>query len=196
MQPHEPNTADLVDQTLRGDHQAFGQLYDRYARLVRAVVGAVSADRPTAEDMTQEVFLRAYRKLAELRDPDRFGPWIVGIARHVARERRRTLHRDRHDFVDTDALSASATDTATNDDVASRLQHDEQLTQLRRQLETLPERERAAIHAFYLNEQNAPEAAELLGLSRSGFYALLKRAMTRLAGLVEAPEAREGSECP
>jgi hypothetical protein len=45
----------------------------------------------------------------------------------------------------------------------------------------LGEQERVAIHAFFLDQQSARQAAELLGMSRSGFYALLQRAIARLA---------------
>jgi RNA polymerase sigma-70 factor (ECF subfamily) len=81
MEPNVPTDADLVAGTLSGNHEAFGELYDRHARMVRAVVAGVSGDWFAAEDMAQECFLRAYRSLARLRDPGRFGPWVVGIAR-------------------------------------------------------------------------------------------------------------------
>jgi DNA-directed RNA polymerase specialized sigma24 family protein len=53
------NDAELVAASLAGDREAFGQLYDRHARMVRAVVLAVSNDWPSVDDMTQESFLRA-----------------------------------------------------------------------------------------------------------------------------------------
>ncbi len=52
--------ADLVAQTLAGNREAFGHLYDRYARLVRALVCGVTLDWPMVQDLTQETFLRAY----------------------------------------------------------------------------------------------------------------------------------------
>jgi RNA polymerase sigma-70 factor (ECF subfamily) len=164
--------AELVSDLLAGDREAFGELYDRYARVVRAVVLAVTGDWPAVDDMTQESFLRGYRKIATLRDAARFGPWIAGIARQVARERRRTLRRDRHEFAPQPPESA-----ATEAEPTDR----EQLTRVMRRLAELPEAERLAIHVFYLEGQNAAVAAEKLELSRSGFYALLQRALAHLA---------------
>ena len=69
MQPTEPTDAELVAQTLAGNREAFGDLYDRYARLVRSVVCGVTWDWPMVQDLTQESFLRAYRKLGSLREP-------------------------------------------------------------------------------------------------------------------------------
>ena len=180
MASNEPTDAELVARVLAGDREAFGGLYDRYARLVRAVVYGVAGDWPAVQDLTQECFLRAYKNLARLRQPDRFGHWVVGIARQVARERRRTLRRDRHQFIGGDALEVSS-----ETDISGAMQTAEETALVMRRLAELPERERLAIHAFFLDECDARQAAELLGLSRSGVYALLERALKRLAGLMK-----------
>jgi RNA polymerase sigma-70 factor (ECF subfamily) len=166
--------AELVADTLAGDREAFGTLYDRHARYVRAVVAAVSGDWSAVDDMTQECFLRAYRKLNSLRDRNQVGPWLAGFARQVARERRRTLRRDRHEFgtVADHVADGSGEPTADNHD---------QIEQIIRRLAELPEEERLAVHAYYFTDQNATAAAAQLDLSRSGFYARLQRALANLA---------------
>jgi len=175
MEKEAPTDAELVAETLAGDREAFGRLYDRYAALVRAVVGGVARDYAMVQDLAQESFLRAYRKLEQLRNPERFGAWIVGIARQVARERKRSLRRDRHQFVAGNCLEmeSSADDLKAIGDAE---EHDRVIEHL----VTLPDREPLAIPAFLLQQRDARQAAELLDLSRSGFYALLKRALRRL----------------
>src|SRR5215468_3762337 len=84
----------LVLGVRNGDRAAFAELYDRRARLIRAVCYDATRDFHAAADLTQEVFLRAYRSLGSLRDPQRFGPWLVGIARQVCREWRRQRTRE------------------------------------------------------------------------------------------------------
>ncbi len=64
MEPTANSDAELVAESLAGDREAFGQLYDRHARLVRAVVVAASGDWPSVDDMTQACFLRT--EIAEL----------------------------------------------------------------------------------------------------------------------------------
>lgn len=175
MEPTANSDAELVARTLAGDREAFGLLYDRHARRVRAVVLAVSSDWAAVDDMTQECFLRAYRKLATLRDRDRFGPWIAGFARQVARERRRALRRDRHEFGGRNAELAASTDGAqTTDDR-------DQIDRVLRRLAELPDAERLAVHAYYLEGKDANQTAKQLELSRSGCYALLQRALAHLA---------------
>lgn len=186
LRNNEPSDADLVARACLGDREAFGCLYDRYARLVRAVVDRVAGGTPSTSDLAQECFLRAYRNLARLRQPDRFGAWIVGIARQVAREHRRFLRRDRHRFGADELLQVE-----TVADVLGAIQTEEEIANLMRLVSELPERERLAIHAFFLQEQSADEAAKVLRLSRSGIYALLQRALARLAAQVRPGAGKE-----
>ncbi|HEY2826973.1 MAG TPA: sigma-70 family RNA polymerase sigma factor [Pirellulales bacterium] len=186
MEQSSRSDSELVAQTLAGNREAFGELYDRHARIVRAVVAGVSGDWPAVEDMTQECFLRAYRNLAKLRNLEGFRPWVVGIARQVAHERRRSLRRDRHEFQDPRVaeIGSAENSEADVDD------HDE-FDVVMKNLATLPEQERLAIHAFFLAEKDGGESAELVGLSRSGFYALLQRAVARLAVKLKLSDLEE-----
>jgi RNA polymerase sigma-70 factor, ECF subfamily len=186
MDELSPTDADLVSQTLAGNREAFGQLYDRYARVVRAVAVGVSGDWPAAEDMRQDSFLRAYRKLASLRDPQRFGPWIVGIARKVGRERQRALRRDRHEFRDARPWEIETPGSAEEQSVAR-----DDWNLVTGWLSQCPEQQRVAINAYFLQEMGAQQVAELLGLSRSGFYALVQRALAHLAAQLKSSETKE-----
>ena len=184
MQRNNSTDAELVAETLAGNRTAFAVLYDRYARLVRAVACSASVEPAAVHDLTQECFLRAYRNLARLRDPERFGAWLTGIARQVVRERRRSLRRDRHRFV------GQPPEVACHEE-ARPVEEDEELDALLRRVAQLDERERLAIHAYYLEGRDVRQAAELLGLSRSGTYALLARAVARLADLTRLSEKRD-----
>jgi RNA polymerase sigma-70 factor (ECF subfamily) len=183
------NDAELVASALVGNREAFEPLYDRHARMVRAVVAAVSGDWPAVEDMTQETFLRAYRNLGRLEEPQKFGSWVVGIARQVGRERRRTLRRDRHEYRDP-----RLTETAATTDGKEVVEQQDEIRCVLQRLAELPDEERLAVHTFFFDEQSARQAAEVVGLSRSGFYALLQRALARLAALCATPESREQSK--
>ena len=78
-----PDVAALVRATADGDERAFGTLYDLYSRMVHAVLLARAPARE-AEDLVQDVFLLALRRIGQLRDPDAFGPWLAQIARNRA----------------------------------------------------------------------------------------------------------------
>ena len=169
--------------TLAGDREAFGRLYDRHARLVRAVALGAGRDIATVQDLTQECFLRAYRNLPALREPGSFGPWVVGIARQLVREQRR---RRRPGSLPLDEPPAAP--PAPSADDADEIAHVLGL------VSRLPEEERLAVHCFFLGERDVAETARLLNRSRSGTYALLKRACARLARRLGLPaRQREGT---
>lgn len=163
---------EFVERVRSGDREAFGQLYDRYAGLVRSICFEATEDVVDAQDLAQEVFLSAFRQLDELSNPGNFGGWIVGIARLSGREWRRTRHRDRHEWV------GDATDDIAQPE---KPDHDDQWSDLKTALASLSEDERLGIHLFYLDEQPAELARQVLNLSLSGFYRLLDRARTTLA---------------
>jgi RNA polymerase sigma-70 factor, ECF subfamily len=174
MSQSGPSDADDVRRTLAGDREAFGRLFDRYARVVRAVVVTVSGDFGMVEDLTQETFLRAYRRLASLNDPEGFCGWIQGIARLVARERRREFAHDRRHFEVNDMRLVA------DDGCRDVVQQDEAQRLVLSAVAELPDRERLAVHAYFFQERSADEAASAVGLSRSGFYAALERGLNRL----------------
>ncbi|MFN0135175.1 MAG: RNA polymerase sigma factor [Phycisphaerae bacterium] len=176
--------ATLVIGTLSGDKSAFAELYDRRARVIRAICYDFSRDATAAADLTQETFLRAWRNLNTLRDPERFGPWLIGIARQVCNEWRRGRYR-RIRLIDHPPDDArTAADRFRGDPP------DEALEELRLAIAKLPEDERTALHGFYLQEMDVDRARSLLGTSRSGLYALLARARDRLRRALSSHEVK------
>ena len=73
----------LVQLTLEGDHDAFAVLVEKYQSQIHALAWRKIGDFHTAEDITQEVFLTAYQKLATLTRPDRFAKWLYVIANNL-----------------------------------------------------------------------------------------------------------------
>lgn len=170
------NSYDLVARVRNGDPKAFGEIYDRYGRLIRAVCYDRLSNQADAEDLAQEVFLRAYRRLDQLRQPERFGHWLVGIARSMSTDWLR-----RKGAVSQPTMEPFFDQLSPIADESLRFQLDE----LRQAIIQLPERERTAIHIFYLSEQPASVAQEVLQLSSAGFYKLLERARGKLAVIMK-----------
>jgi RNA polymerase sigma factor (sigma-70 family) len=164
----------LVGAALRGDRSAYAELYDRRARLIRAICFHTTGDLHSAADLTQEVFLRAYSKLGSLREPESFAAWLTGIARQVCREWRRGRLRDRQ-------MACSLPEDAQAADRQNEA--DPRLETLREALMQLPERERLSLQAFYLQGLDAEQARAVLGLSKSTFYRVLAKARERLAAI-------------
>lgn len=180
----------LVGRSLNGDQEAFGCLFDRYARLIRASVYDATRNLSLSQDVTQESFLRAWRDLSALRDPACFLTWLVGISKQVCREHCRANRRFPQGDVDT-LFEMLSVNNEGHTDLTVR-ERDQYVMDVVGQL---PEKERLAIHLFYLKQQDAQQVAEILELSRSGMYALLKRALKELAQKLKsiAPEKESQS---
>lgn len=74
----------LVKRTLAGDGKAYGDLVERYTRLVRGVVWETVRRPDEVEDLVQEAFCKAYEQLPSLRQPARFASWLWSIAANAA----------------------------------------------------------------------------------------------------------------
>jgi RNA polymerase sigma-70 factor, ECF subfamily len=79
----------LVERARAGDDKAFRAIFDRHAPAVRRFLYDLLRDRDSADEATQETFVRAHGRLAALRDEDKLVAWLFGIARHVYHEARR-----------------------------------------------------------------------------------------------------------
>ena len=168
-----------VEGTRQGMSHERRQIYDRYCRLVLAICMDTTGCLADAEDLAQEVFLRVFRGLEELRDRDRLGGWLTGIARNVCADWTRRRSRDRRLYaVDGGAaLDRPAVDSSKGD-----------LRCLREALIQLREEERLVLHLFYLDEQPAESARQMMGLSKSSFYRLLEQARQSLGRLLETDQ--------
>src|SRR5438270_1179602 len=80
----------FVEAARAGDRAAFGRLYDRYARMVHGIVLS-RVPRTEVDDLVQDVFLFALRRLGTLRDAAAFGGWLAMIARNRALDYHRRL---------------------------------------------------------------------------------------------------------
>jgi RNA polymerase sigma-70 factor (ECF subfamily) len=170
------DTAELVARARAGDQAAFAAVYDRHARLIRAICFDATAHLSSAEDLSQEVFLRAHQKLHQLRDGSRFVPWICEIARRAGSDWSRRSRRN-----------GALPDVEQTVEPAAP-QEEPQLAELRHAIRQLPEDERMALHLFYLDEQPVAVARQMLGLSQSGFYKLLDRAREHVGSIMRRNE--------
>ncbi|MFO0843338.1 MAG: sigma-70 family RNA polymerase sigma factor [Gemmataceae bacterium] len=135
----------LVELAQAGDRAAFGQLAERFQPTVYAVALARLRNPSEAQELAQEVFLHAMRKLDQLREPQAFAGWLRQITVRMAINRltrRGPLHK-----VESEALDGAE---AANTNPLDGLIRSEQAGELYQALEQLKPVDRATLVAFYI----------------------------------------------
>lgn len=155
----------LVRSALDGDSTAFSRLYERYGRVVHGLLLA-RVGRDEVEDLVQDVFLTAWRRLGDLRDPAAFGGWIAMIARNRATD----FHRRTADFVELpDNLESPGTASGEADANVA-------LAAIR----SLPDAYRETLILRLVEGLSGPEIAERTGLTAGSVRVNLHRGMKLL----------------
>jgi RNA polymerase sigma factor (sigma-70 family) len=110
---HEgPDELALVAKAQVGDRAAFAELYDRHVRPVYWQAYSVVRNRDAAEDVTQEVFITAWRRIRAITPVDgSLLPWLLLTARYTAYNTARREQRRSHDELDTDPVGSGGVDT-------------------------------------------------------------------------------------
>ena len=182
---------EMVRRALAGDAAAYGQLARRWSARVLAVCHARTRDRHAAEDLAQETLLRGLRALPTLAEPDKFGPWVVGIAARTCLD---WLKSPRRGEVSFEALAGTA-GRGANVAACEALdppdgERREQAERLTREVERLPHPLREVLMLYYYQDAGCTyaELAELLGVSAATINARLTRARQML-------RARMMAEC-
>ena len=175
------NDVDLIQRTLDGDQDAFTQLVSKYQKWVHALVWRKIGDFHIAEELTQDVFLKVYKRLSTLKRPDHFPSWLYVIAtrRCIAWLRKKRLSTKSLDAMSTaqlEALCYAQYERNCSDAVA--IEHQREL--VKRLLKKLPESERTVVTLYYLAEMSGEEISQFLGVSPNTVRSRLHRARKRL----------------
>ena len=155
--------ARLVAAARDGDRAAFGRLYDRFAPMVHGLLLA-RVPRADVDDLVQDAFLQAMRRLGSLRSAEAFGPWLATIARNRARD-----HWRRGE--DTVELP---------DDVPGRPHPEGEAMTVLAAIRRLPEAYRETLVLRLVEGMTGPEIAERAGLTPGSARVNLHRGMQML----------------
>ena len=153
----------LVGAALAGDRDGFGRLYDLYAPLVHGILLA-RVPRAEVDDLVQDIFLHAYKKLSTLRDHAAFGPWIAMIARNRAVD----FHRRTRETVEI------------TDDVRSTNTSDSRAVEILELIRSLPDAYRETLVLRLVEGMTGPEIADRTGLTPASVRVNLHRGMKLL----------------
>ena len=177
----EAKDVDLIRYVLDGDQGAFTTLVNKYQKSVHTLVWRKIGDFHIAEEITQDVFLKAYKRLSTLKRPELFPGWLYVIATRdcVSWLRKKQLPTKSLDTMPTAELEEICY-TQYEVDCGEAAANEHQRELVKRLLQKLPESERTVITLYYMAEMTGEEIGAFLGVSSNTVRSRLRRARERL----------------
>jgi RNA polymerase sigma factor (sigma-70 family) len=183
------NDNELISKVLSGDQQAYAALVSRYQNYVFTLALRFTKNREDAEEVSQDIFIKAYRALADFRGASKFSTWLYTIVNTTCitflRKKRLEVHS-----LDNDKVF----EVADNQDSGMRANLVEQksrLAMVNQAIKMLSTDDAEVITLFYKGEQTLEEIAQILGIEANTVKVRLHRARTRLKEKMETHFAQE-----
>ena len=175
MTPHEELR--LIRKVLEGNAEAFAPLVERYSRPIFALVVGIVGRREEAEELTQDIFLKAYMKLSSFRGRSAFSTWLYRIACNEALS---AVRRHRKGFSLFDSERGERLPDQVDEDAELATLSEEQERALLVALDRLAPDERALVQLHYYENRPLAECGEILSISESNTKVRLHRIRKKL----------------
>jgi len=183
------NDNEIISKVLNGDHQAFAGLVNRYQNYVFTLTLRMVKSREDAEEVAQDVFIKAYKYLADFKGASKFSTWLYTIANNTSIS---FLRKKKLDIYSLD--NEKIFDLAENQDSemrANMIEQKSKIAMVNDAIGLLNPDDAQIITLFYKAEQSLEEAAQILGIEVNAAKVRLHRARTRLKEKMEIHFAEE-----
>ena len=171
----------LIQRILSGDEAAFGVLVEKHQKSVHALAWRKIGDFHHAEEVTQDTFLQAYKKLSTLKNPHQFAGWLYVIANRLCIDWMRKQKPAMQSLENTPMEEIEDVSYRHYVSEQQRIRSAERRHEIvKKLLEKLPESERTVVTLYYLGEMTTKEIGKFLGVSAKTISSRLIRARKRL----------------
>jgi RNA polymerase sigma factor (sigma-70 family) len=168
---------DYIGRVLSGDVAAYASLVEKHKNLVFTIVVKIVHSREDAEEIAQDVFLKAYQALGTFERKSKFSTWLYRIAYNAA------ISKTRKKKVEMVAIEETVITNYSTDAIGrnmNELDDNDRQAVLDRALIRLPEEDNLLITLFYKNENSIEDISEITGLSASNVKVRLHRIRKKL----------------
>jgi RNA polymerase sigma-70 factor (ECF subfamily) len=177
-----------IEKVLNNDISAFSPLVVRHKNMVFTLALRIVKNREDAEEIAQDVFIKAYQSLKSFKNESKFSTWLYKIAFNSAISKTRKKH------LETTELKRDFTENYTNEQIieeTSQLDEDEQKILISKVLSQLNEEDNVLITLFYYNDNSVEEISDITGLSTSNVKVKLFRLRKKLYGQITEIMSKE-----
>jgi RNA polymerase sigma-70 factor (ECF subfamily) len=171
----------VIENILAGNREAYAFLVDRYKDKVFALVMGVLKDYELAQEVAQDVFVKAYVSLNKFRKDASFSTWLYRISYNTAisETRKKKVHK-----IDFNENVSAEISWENEDELKESLNKEEDQLRLSKAIEELLPDEKHIINMYYFEEKTISEICEITGLSQSNAKVKLYRLRKKLKELI------------
>lgn len=173
---------EIISRVLQGDQQIFAELVNRYRHLVFTVALRYTIHREDAEEIAQDVFVKAYRSLADFRRDSKFSTWLYAITTNTCITFLRKKKIITHSISNEKIFELANTTAATN---GKETEHKSKAELMNRAIRLLNADDATIITLFYKGEQSLEEIGKIMGITSNTAKVKLHRARQRLKEKLE-----------
>ncbi len=182
----------IISRVLRGDQQVFAELVKRYRHFVFTIALRYTANREDAEEIAQDVFVKAYRSLADFRRDSKFSTWLYTITTNTCssflRKKKMAIHSLANEK--TFELANSAESTINGKEAGQKFKE----ALVNRAICLLNADDATILTLFYKGEQSLEEIGQIMGITSNTAKVKLHRARRRLKEKLETHFTNELKE--
>ncbi|MGB3223259.1 MAG: RNA polymerase sigma factor [Desulforhopalus sp.] len=171
----------LVQLVLKGETHLFAKIIERYERPVYNLMYRYCRSEEEAADLSQDVFLRVYDRLSSFNRSRRFFPWLYTLAVNRANDWHRSHSNNRKKL---DKFRWEPPETETNSDQEGRMVDREEVDNLYKALDQLPEATREMIMLRYRQELPVFELADIFKVSQSAVKMRIARGLEKMKAIL------------
>ena len=166
----------LLERIIEGENHLYAQVMEHYSQAVFALVVRIVGSTEDAEEVTQDIFIKAFEQLAFFRGRSQFSTWLYRIAynaaiSHARRRRQKSIEIDERRLSKIDDTALEQMEQGSTE---------RKIEQLQRAITKLDVEERALITLFYYEEKPITECAVILGYSEANVKVRLHRIRKKL----------------
>jgi RNA polymerase sigma factor (sigma-70 family) len=184
-----PSDTEIISQVLKGDHNAYALLVERYKSYVFTLTLRFTKNREDAEEVSQDIFIKAYRYLADFKGTAKFSTWLYTIVNTTCITFLRKKRLDVQSLDDERTFEVA--DSKDSGFQANQVEQKSRQNMVNQAIALLNPDDAEIITLFYKNEQSLEEIAQILGLEANTAKVRLHRARTRLKEKMEKYFAEE-----
>jgi RNA polymerase sigma-70 factor, ECF subfamily len=184
-----PSDNDIISRVLRGEHQLYAELVNRYQNFVFTITLRYTQQREDAEEIAQDIFVKAYRSLADFRGESKFSTWLYTIVNTTCITFLRKKRLETHSLDDESVFELA--DSQHSGFKANQVEQKSKVAMVNQAIKLLNPDDAKLITLFYKGEQSLDEIGQIMGLDPNTVKVRLHRARQRLKEKMEKNFAQE-----